>query len=335
MLRLSDHIASAGGWLGIDHFMELALYDPEEGYYMASIRDIGIRGDFSTSATLSPLLARSILREWKEACRIHGKRLPLIEIGGGNGSLAMAFMRELGFLKRLQIRYHLVESSPVLRNLQHLALGSQARIHETMEAALESCRGEAFIFSNELVDAFPARVFEYRPGEWMEVGLSVEKGHLVERLIPPLSLPVSTALECESNPGQRIEVHESYHQWFASWLPLWKAGVMTTIDYGDTLQQLYLRRPKGTLRAYRAHLMFTGMDVYQEAGKRDITCDVNFSDLLRILEYCIGDDISLVNQRDYFLPSATPDEKDIFLMQTKGAGDHFKVLVQKRLKQPA
>lgn len=45
-----------------------------------------------------------------------------------------------------------------------------------MEKALKHCGGKAFIFSNELVDAFPARVFEYTEEGWREVGLTVKDG---------------------------------------------------------------------------------------------------------------------------------------------------------------
>lgn len=54
MIRLSDHIAAAGGWLSLEAFMQLALHHPQEGYYSSSIENIGQRGDFSTTPTLSP-----------------------------------------------------------------------------------------------------------------------------------------------------------------------------------------------------------------------------------------------------------------------------------------
>ena len=35
----------------------------------------------------------------------------------------------------------------------------------------------------------------------------------------------------------------------------------------------------------------------------DITCDVNFTDLLELSRNCIGDRVTLTTQRDYLLPS--------------------------------
>ena len=54
---------------------------------------------------------------------------------------------------------------------------------------------------------------------------------------------------------------------------------MLTIDYGAAIPGLYHRRPSGTLRAYAHHQRLTGPDVYASFGRRDITADVNFTDM--------------------------------------------------------
>ena len=251
MIRLSDHIAAAGGWLSLEAFMQLALHHPQEGYYSSSIENIGSRGDFSTTPTLSPILAKAVAARWKEACARCGRRLPLLEIGAGSGALAVKVLEQLGFWNRLNTDYVIVESSPRLREFQHLLLGSQAKIYSTMEKALKHCGGKAFIFSNELVDAFPARVFEYTEEGWREVGLTVKDGAVREELRPVRQQPLfSHMLEYDSQPGQRLEIHDSYARWFTGWLPLWNMGVMTVIDYGDEMERLYYRRPQGSLRAF-------------------------------------------------------------------------------------
>ena len=94
MIRLSDHIAAAGGWLSLEAFMQLALHHPQEGYYSSSIENIGQRGDFSTTPTLSPILAKAIVAHWKEACSRCGRRLPLLEIGAGSGALAVKILEQ-------------------------------------------------------------------------------------------------------------------------------------------------------------------------------------------------------------------------------------------------
>lgn len=332
MIRISDHIVASGGWISLEKFMEVALYDPDGGYYSSNIKNIGSRGDFSTSATMSPLLGKALMNEWKKANLEAGFMLPVIEVGAGNASLALAFIDSVGFWGKFKLKYHIVETSPTLRDFQKVVLRGSARIHQDMPSALDSCKGKAFIFSNELVDAFPARVFEQTENGWMEVGLSIENNKIVESLRSITKHPaISTALECDTHITQRVEVHESYHNWFLSWLPKWKSGMMTTIDYGDELQNVYYRKPKGTLRAFRHHQLLTGMDVYAHAGTRDITCDINFSDLLALQTQCMGDEVSLYSQNEYLEPYKTNSRQDRYLTKIDGPGSYFKVLTQKRL----
>ncbi len=333
MIRLSDHIAAHGGWMPMDAYMKLALFHPLEGYYSAKIENIGVRGDFSTTATLSPILAKAIVAKWKEACERCKTRLPLLEVGAGSGSLAVKILEEMGFWSRLNSDYVIVETSEKLREFQHMLLGSQAKVYPTMEKALKHCKGKAFIFSNELVDAFPARVFEFTENDgWLEVGLTVKDGAIREELRPVKTPPAfSKMLEFDSHPGQRIEIHDSYAQWFTSWLPLWTIGSMTVIDYGAEMEDLYYRKPKGTLRGYKSHQVLTGAELYKYPGKMDLTCDVNFTDLLELSRNCIGDRVTFMTQRDYLLPYAANTPQDKFLTDEFGAGEHFKVLIQERL----
>ena len=169
---LRQWLASEGGAVPFRRFMEAALYDPEFGYYTRQIRTVGARGDFSTSATLSPRLARAIA-SWV-AEEADGGCRHLIEIGPGSGVLHRALRQALGWRGRWHLRSHLVERSPVLRAEQQRELGGPGRRvawHETPEEALAAAGEAALIFSNELVDAFPVTLFEHRDGVWQEVWL--------------------------------------------------------------------------------------------------------------------------------------------------------------------
>lgn len=54
---------------------------------------------------------------------------------------------------------------------------------------------------------------------------------------------------------------------------------MLVVDYGGKTDEIYNRRPAGTLRAYRGQQRLTGDEVYELPGRQDITADVNFDDL--------------------------------------------------------
>lgn len=76
MIRLSDHIAAARGLAFPGSLHATGPAPSEEGYYSTAIENIGMRGDFSTTPTLSPILAKAIIARWKEACARCGTRLP-------------------------------------------------------------------------------------------------------------------------------------------------------------------------------------------------------------------------------------------------------------------
>ena len=272
MSRAPD--AAMDDLVSFERFMREALYHPEKGYYAQRIRGIGRRGDFSTWATLDGSLARAV------AAWIRGRGIRnVIEVGAGDGSLARAVLSNLGWRRWWNVRYHIVEVSAPLREAQNKVLkGYGVEWHESPEQALQKLNGQASIFSNELPDAFPCRVFEKSASGWMEVYVSANKG-VSQECLQSCILPDSTVFEYEFRSGSRVEVHESYKQWLDAFAPEWRSGEMLTIDYGDTIPRLYHRRPTGTLRAYLAHQVLTGMEILDSPGTRDLTADMNFSDL--------------------------------------------------------
>lgn len=262
-----------------DEFMRRALYCPHSGYYSRRIPGLGRRGDFTTVPMLTDALAhriaRWILTHQKETgCR------DVIEIGPGEGRLAHAIREHLPWHTRLRTRFHLVETSPPLQSIQQNLLKNSARWHDSPQSALTACHGHALIYSNELVDAFPVRRFQLTTTGWQELGVQLSQDSPPREVLLPATTPDSSSFSQPHRPGQIIEVHESYRHWLESWLPQWKTGHMLTIDYGNTADLLYHRRPHGTVRAYLLHQAITGPALYENIGRQDLTADVNFTDLM-------------------------------------------------------
>jgi SAM-dependent MidA family methyltransferase len=308
----------AGKHETIESFMARALHDPVRGYYARNIRGIGARGDFTTAPQLSEAPAKAIAAWIARALR-GTKTRDVIEIGPGLGSLTAQVIRRLPPLLRLRARFHLVEASPALASRQRELLGNKVSHHATILRALEACSGEAVIFSNELVDAFPARVFRKSEGTWREVALHNSS----QILLPPATLPPSSVFDIDFPEGQTVEVHDSYRLWLTSWLPLWKRGEMLTIDYGDCVEHLYRRRPRGTLRAYLLHQRIEGAAVFDNAGLQDITADVNFTDLAAWAWPLVSS--SPARFSDFIRPFAGSTEARLL-----GSAAHFRVLIQSR-----
>ena len=312
--------------ISFEQFMDRALHDPRHGYYARRIQAVGRGGDFTTAPMLSAAPARAIAHWATAALRETGCR-HLIEIGPGEGTLAAAVLKHLPWRLRWKTRLHLVETSGPLMERQRKLLGKRATWHSSAREALEACDGNAVIWSNELVDAFPVRLFLRTADGWQEIGVETGDAPLRESLVPPASLPKSSAFLDRYAIGQRVEVHESYHRYLQEWMPCWKSGRLLTIDYGAQNDALYHRRPHGTLRAYLLHHRLEGPAIYQNAGRQDITADVNFTDLQAWSQPWVSAQ-TLSSLRDFQI--AHGDALPAELAEPDGAGDAFLVLDQKR-----
>ncbi len=365
---LAQQLDEYQGRLPVEEYLQAALHDPHHGYYAlrAAIgstsggakrgrerdRSIGsVGGDFTTAATFHPALAWAIAawaaRHRKEvlAPSVWRGRWHLIELGAGTGELAAGVLQALPYRARRGLTYHVVEQSPHLTSVQQQRLqGYPVCWHRTPAEALRQAGGEALIFSNELVDAFPAAVFRSDGNNWHEVYLQSQEGELVEVAGPCREATLARVAEAvptvwdsgwRSRAGQQVEIHLAYYQWLRAWLPEWKRGRLLTIDYGDTLERLYYRRPRGTLRAYFHQQRFEGEDVYRHFGRQDITCDVNFSDLIRWGESLHLETTAFTTQGEFLLEwvpglarRARRDAQLAFLLDPHGMGAAVRVLEQ-------
>ena len=106
---------------------------------------------------------------------------------------------------------------------------------------------------------------------------------------------------------------------------------MLTIDYGDTADLLYYRRPQGTVRGYQRHKRLEGLSIYRDPGHADLTADVNFTDLMH---WGVEDGLTtrwLGSQREFLQRcQAIRSPTDERLADPAGAGGAFQCLIQKR-----
>jgi len=329
---IGEIVEQAGGWISFERFMAEALYHPEFGYYSSSVRRVGKSGDFSTSATLCPAFAEAIAR-WANARlrdEFAGAEVALIEVGAGGGDLAANLRAAQITLGLLTPDYYAVEPSPPLQEvLRERVEGLGVAICNTVPEALASCGGQALVFSNELVDAFPARQLVWQEGDWREIVVEARDGALAEAAIP-FTDPVDAEAPAKPGDGERIFIHPRYYRWMAENLAAWRTGAMLTIDYGS-------KQPAREARGYRAHDRKGADSLYAAPGQQDLTCDVNFRDLQRWGEGLGWTTAGLEPQFDFlerWLPHceqrAAQDEALQFLRNPMGAGGAFQVLEQQR-----
>ena len=204
-----------------------------------------------------------------------------------------------------------------------------------MKAALQEANGKAIVISNEFVDAFPCRRLVRLESSWADIYLHYDGDRWRQELSPaPISFPCS-ALETGFAVGQTIEVHESFREWLTMVSAQLDAGAILTIDYGGRPEEIYYRRPDGTIRGYFQQQRIEGIDIFSRAGYQDLTADVNFLDL-----QAWGDSVALktvdyLTQREFvdrWNPSAIEQAGTAaeFILKENGAGTAFKVLHQRK-----
>lgn len=314
-----------GSAVSFEAFMAYALHDETAGYYARRISTVGRGGDFTTTAEISPALAKAVAAWLVREMQSNGCR-DVIELGPGSGALAAAVREALPWSWRWRTRWHLVETSATLRNIQakRPAL-RRVRWHDSIGSALEACAGAACLYSNEFFDAFPVRLFQRANDGWKEVFVHRGGEGLREVLREVDALPESNVWQRSWPTGQRVEVHESVRQWLLAMAEHWRRGAMLTIDYGAAVDALYHRQPGGSLRAYLRQQRMTGAAIYQHIGRQDITADVNFSDLMAWTAGFV-ESAPLISQREFLMPHVDARCRgDVYAVEEAGAGDAFRV----------
>jgi SAM-dependent MidA family methyltransferase len=80
-------ISRSGGWITFADYMQLVLYAPGLGYYVAGAHKFGGAGDFVTAPEITPLFARALAAQVAPILAATSAR-ELVEFGAGSGALA-------------------------------------------------------------------------------------------------------------------------------------------------------------------------------------------------------------------------------------------------------
>jgi SAM-dependent MidA family methyltransferase len=142
------------------------------------------------------------------------------------------------------------------------------------------------ILCNELIDNFPVHRFAIQGGSVKEVFVTLARGHLTEVLDEPSSPRIAERLSnlgVSLPEGYRGEVNLALEDWTAQLATALDRGFILTIDYGQLAPDLYSRQHhQGTLVCYHRHV--ASPDPYQHLGHQDMTCQVDFTSLMRLGE---------------------------------------------------
>ena len=339
MKNLIASMIKANGPMPIDHYMALCLGHPTLGYYMN--RDpFGAAGDFTTAPEISQIFGELVGIWCVAAWQAVGQPSPflLVELGPGRGTLMADILRATQKVKEFSeaMQVHLVETSPVLRQVQRDTLDRQITWHDSVETLPQ----EPLIFvANEFFDALPTRQLISHNGaiyercvdlEGEDLVLAIRPISQVSGLLEGLNEISSVSSAIATSLGARIDA-------------LGGAGLV--IDYG------HLKTAAGeTLQALKAHKT---VGVVEQPGESDLTVHVDFEALAKAFA-AGGADVLPAKTQGAFLNDMGLEaraaklaaklvgqpRKDFLtgaarLVDDKEMGQLFKVLaVVQRLRQP-
>jgi SAM-dependent MidA family methyltransferase len=276
---IAQEIERAGGWLSFARYMELALYAPGLGYYMAGGRRLGRDGDFVTAPEISRLFGRALARQLKQLAGF-GLR-EILEIGAGSGALAADLLLELEQASCVPERYLILELSPDLRDRSRDTLAARAP-HLLERVAWLNRLPPAFtgtVIGNEVLDAMPVHLFERGETGIVEVGVASRDGAYAwaARETPEAA---QADRRCFPEPRYRTEIQIVACAFTRSLAAVLGRGVVLFIDYGFPRHEYYHpQRAGGTLMCHYRHRAHG--DPFFLPGLQDITTHVDFSAIAR------------------------------------------------------
>ncbi len=270
MTTLVQRIGEAGP-ITVERYMELALLDPDHGYYIRR-QPFGAAGDFVTAPEISQMFGELLGLWCYTAWQTAGSPRPamLVELGPGSGTLMADALRaiESATGEPQPFDVVLVEASARLARRQRETLSGRA-VSWCSSVEELPCRGPAFIIANEFLDALPVRQFVRTAAGWRERLVMVEDDTVafvlgMDNCGLAASLPdAPTGRVCEISPAR-----DRLMRTLAAKLAA-EGGAMLVIDF--TAPGMPVR---DTLQAVRHH---RHADRLAAPGEADLAAAVDFA----------------------------------------------------------
>ncbi|OGB53035.1 MAG: hypothetical protein A2503_02775 [Burkholderiales bacterium RIFOXYD12_FULL_59_19] len=303
--HIRQTILEAGGWIGFDGFMDLALYTPGQGYYAHGSTKFGVLpyavqdgvraagSDFVTSPEITPLFGWTLAHQVAQALQVTGTQ-DIWEFGAGSGALALQILQALQAQGAPLPRYTIVDISGSLRARQQTTLAAYAEQVRWVDALPDDLQG--VVLGNEVLDAMPVKLLTRIQGAWYERGVvlaapdpdgtpSFAWADRPTELRPPLAI--------EGPQDYLTEIHPQGESFVRTLGHKLSIGAVFLIDYGFPEAEYYHpQRHMGTVMCHQAHQVDD--DPLTRVGQKDITAHVNFTGValagteagLGVLGYC-------------------------------------------------
>lgn len=272
-------IERGGGFIPFTRYMEVVLYAPALGYYVAGARKLGAAGDFITGPELTPLYGAAVARELA-AILAAKPRGQIVELGAGSGALAASVLNALAACDAAPSHYRILEVSPQLRARQRATIetrapGELARV-EWLDRLPASIDG--VVVMNEVLDAIAPRLLARRRGRWLERGVIWKDGALAWDERPLDDAPVRAIAGARFPPegDYASEVNPAAEALVTTIAKRIASGALLVVDYGFPRHEYYHpQRNEGTLVGHYRHRVHA--DPFLWPGLSDLTTHVDFT----------------------------------------------------------
>ena len=282
---LSERIKREGP-LTFREWMQVALYDPFEGYYRKHNRKIwGREGDYRTSPERSDLFAATFARYFAQLYGRLGnpERFAIVEAGGGEGRFAAGVLQTLrNYFPNVFAASHYIFDEigePARMIASDLLTGFADRVEfASLDHLSIKC---GVVFTNELIDAFPVHRVIVTGGQLCEYYVNINAQSKFCWTIGPPSTPRLANYikqhDIHLSDGQSAEINLDVEPWLNRVAESLKRGYIVTVDYGAETLELYSRSERfdGTLRGFHKHGLVDS--VLEAPGNHDLTSTVNWT----------------------------------------------------------
>ena len=267
-------------------FMNLSLYHPDYGYYTNKSYIFGDQGDFITSPITSSMFGECISNEFINIIRSLSKP-SILELGGGDGSLAISIFKYLKKKKSLPDKYIILEISENLINYQKERVKKEFpndyNIFKWI-TNLEDIKINGLVIANEFFDALPTERFRINNSKLETLYIESNNqsfNYTWDESSDDFANELSRAKNnhnIDFSDGYVSELNLNNSKWIKAIDKCIESGVLFVIDYGYASKEYFLHdRSDGTLVCIHEHK--SNFDPLSNIGNQDISSFVNFSHL--------------------------------------------------------
>ena len=298
--------------------MEMALYEPRLGYYVAGMRKIGKSGDFVTAPEISPLFSHCLANQCQQVLQSLTQG-SILELGAGSGIMAADMLQHLEAAHCLPEYYYILDLSPELKHRQRQTLHKYVPHLVDKVIWLEQLPQDfiGVIVGNEVLDAMPVDLFSIKAAERSQdhnTTACIYNNHIIwkDDYFALNAVPASQTLQQQVQalilirmsavkiiPRKLIPLTPA---WCRSISQCLQQGVILLIDYGYTQSEYYLpERCMGTLICHYQHRSHNNPLIYP--GLQDITANVDFTALAHAASDAQLDLLGFSNQATFLAAS--------------------------------